>query len=522
MAINSIMRNPMMMRLSDMRTSLEDLQRQLGTGQKAETYGQLGTERSQSITFRSKITKIDAYMGATKQVNLRIQLLDTSLTRLGTIPTDVRAALDPNNYQVRLDGKTDAQKSSLIALDEVVGLLNSTADGRYLFSGKSTDTKPVVTVDEMLNGTGAKDGLKQVTADRLKADLGTGKLGRLEIATAGDTVSLNRQTPLSSEFGYKIADVETTSSNVTVGTTGTSPVESASVSFTGLPAAGDTVKFELTNPDGSASSLTLTATLSNPPEDGYFTVGADTTATATNFETALQKSLGKKVASEFTAASATRAGENFFDTFGGKMPQRVDTSSTGGDLATATDLRDATSADTVQWYLGYNGKIDNGTVGDADNDPTTADYSTLPRNDIGATVDSGVTVNYGVRANEQGLRLMVQSLSVMATAKFDSTVPTDEDRYAALTERARDALAFDNGNQSPSDIHAEVAVAGKVAEDSAKRLEANKSAMQELLDGVEGIDKEEVAAQILTLQNRMQASYQTTSILNSLSLLNFM
>jgi flagellin-like hook-associated protein FlgL len=43
-----------------------------------------------------------------------------------------------------------------------------------------------------------------------------------------------------------------------------------------------------------------------------------------------------------------------------------------------------------------------------------------------------------------------------------------------------------------------------------------------MLDGTEGVKLEEIAAQIRTLQTRMQASYQTTSLLSELSLVNYM
>ncbi len=143
MPINPINRNAAAQSLVQLRTQMEDLQRQLGTGKKADTYGTLGPDRSLSISFRSRVSDIDSYTDTTNLLQLRFKLLDSSMTRLSQVPTDIRAALDPNAYQVRLDGKTDAQKTASIGLDEVVGLLNAQADGRYLFSGRATETKPV-------------------------------------------------------------------------------------------------------------------------------------------------------------------------------------------------------------------------------------------------------------------------------------------------------------------------------------------------------------------------------------------
>jgi flagellar hook-associated protein 3 FlgL len=508
MPINSVNRNPHTANLLRMRTQLEDLQRQLGTGQRAETYGELGADRSVSVSFRSRVSSLESYTDTANLLSLRFKLLDSTLTRLAKVPTDIRAALDPNAYEVRLDGKTDAQKTARIALDEVVGLLNSEADGRFLFSGKATDTKPVVSVSTMLEGDGSRDGLKQVIAERLTADLGTAGRGRLETSTAGTTVSLVRQSPVSAEFGFKIADSETSTAAVTLTESG-SPIGQVDIDFNAQPAAGSTVTLDLTNPDGTNSRVTLTATLSSPPGVGQFTVGATTADTATNFQSALDAALDRTVATDLKAASAVRASEQFFDTFGGKAPQRVDAASGGGSLATATDLKDGTTDDTVFWYRGYNEAVD------------PSDPSTLPRGDATARVDTSIDVSYGARANEEGLRKMVQSLAVTAVESFDKGVATDEDRYRALLERTRETMAFDGAAQDPADIHAEIAVAGNIARDALERHKVNKSAMLEMLDGVEGVKLEEVAAQILTLQNRMQASYQTASILSQLSLVNY-
>jgi flagellar hook-associated protein 3 FlgL len=47
-----------------MRENLEDLQRQLATGKKADTFGGLGFERRSSLDFRSKMALIAGYQDA--------------------------------------------------------------------------------------------------------------------------------------------------------------------------------------------------------------------------------------------------------------------------------------------------------------------------------------------------------------------------------------------------------------------------------------------------------------------------
>lgn len=502
MAITSLTSSPITKQLTRMRADLQDLQRQLATGKRADTFGTLGSERTLSVTFRAKVANLDAFKASIDNVSLRVKLLDRSMTRLSEVPTDVRAALDPNAYQVRLDGRTDAQKASRLALDEVLGLLNAEADGRYLFSGKSTDVKPVRTVDEILKGTPGLAGLEEVIAERWAADRGDAAttIGRLTttVNAVGPAVDLAQvpapvapQTAANVEFGFRM-------------------LSAASVSFATLPVAGQSYKIDLGLPDGTTTSIELKATTSTPPGEREFLIGTGATPeldTATNFKAVLDTELTRLRDTELRSASAARASEMFFDTDGNQPPMRV----AGGlaTAATATGLVDGSST-TVRWYQGYDTAFDI-------NDP-----STHPRNDAVARVDSSLEVSYGARANETGFRQIVQALALTAVESFDSAVSADRERYRALLERSRDMLNFDGVQQDPRDIHAEIAIAGNVASRASERHNANKSTLQEMLDGVEGVQNEELAVQILTLQNRMQASYQTTAILNKLTLLNYL
>ncbi len=85
---------------------LEDMQRQMSTGQKAASYGTLGAGRTQSITFRSKLSEIGGYLQNTDVLNMRISLLDKSMSRLEDIPRDAAAAIDPNTYDLDSTGTT--------------------------------------------------------------------------------------------------------------------------------------------------------------------------------------------------------------------------------------------------------------------------------------------------------------------------------------------------------------------------------------------------------------------------------
>ena len=55
-------------------------------------------------------------------------------------------------------------------LSSMVGILNTQAGDRFMFSGSAINTPSVASADDILNGTGTQAGLKQVIAERAQAD----------------------------------------------------------------------------------------------------------------------------------------------------------------------------------------------------------------------------------------------------------------------------------------------------------------------------------------------------------------
>jgi hypothetical protein len=58
--------------------------------------------------------------------------------------------------------------------------------------------------------------------------------------------------------------------------------------------------------------------------------------------------------------------------------------------------------------------------------------------------------------------------------------------------------------------------------DATARQTQTQAALQSLVDQTEGINQNQVASEILALQNSLQASYQTTAMLSQLSLTKFL
>jgi flagellin-like hook-associated protein FlgL len=484
-----------MQQLVQMRAKFDDLQRQFATGLKSDTYAGLGIDRGVTVSLNSQLSAINAFDDTIQNVMARINLMNTALGNMLEISSAVKAAMVQANGISNGSGAEVAQQTGLSSLDQLLALLNAQAGDRFLFSGRATDQPAVETLDHILNGDGARAGLKQLIAERNQADLGIDGRGRLTISAGGPTtVQIDEQT---TTFGLKLASITTTVTGATTsGPTG-SPA-TMSVDFSAPPNPGETVTLRFNLPDGTSENLTLTATADSPPGANQFTIGATAALTAGNFQAAVTTSIEKLAGSALTAASAIAASTEFFNADINNPPQRV-----GGSAPFfgATGMVAGTSANTVIWY-----------TGEAGTDPA--------RSTATARIDQSLSVAYGARANEEAIRNLVQSVATLAAVTISPTDPNGVALSSELDQRLAVNLG-DTSIQTISDIETDLASAQVSLQAAKKRHQQANATLSDFLQQVEGVSNEEVGAQLLTLQTRMQASLQITSMLYQTSLVNY-
>jgi flagellar hook-associated protein 3 FlgL len=130
-------------------------------------------------------------------------------------------------------------------------------------------------------------------------------------------------------------------------------------------------------------------------------------------------------------------------------------------------------------------------------------------------------VSYGVRANEQGIRWVVQNVAALAAMTFSQSDPNAAARSMALDQRVAAALDVPPGTQKVEDIEAELAGAQITMAAATDRHIQTKSTLADMLAQIEGVSNEDVASKIMALQTSLQASLQTTSLLFKTSLVNY-
>ena len=440
-------------RFAAIKQQMEDLQRQMSTGVKADTWIGLGGDRLPSLDTRARMSLLDGYASVAQDASLRLKVMDQTLTALDRSRRDAANELELDSYALRSGGSTQGQILLTNRFRDAVDLLNQSVGDRYLFSGRSTDTRPVLAADTILNGAPPLIGLRQAIADRKTADLGSG-LGGLAVGLAGNVVTVTKP-----------------------GAGGLTVSGANSFDFSTQPTAGTSFSLSVTLPDGSTETVTLTArgAADAGSPSASFAIGATPVATAANFQAALSAGLTELAGTSLSAASALQASRDFF----------------AGSIAGAVD-----------WYVG--------------------DSTATPRQTALTRVDEGDPIATGAQADEPALRNLLVHMGVMAAETFPTSDPLSAKRYDAVRKRLGEGLNEVPNAPRVQFVQEELALAAVSVNTAKERNEDAKALYQTQLTDLEGASLEEAAAMLLSLQTQLQASYQTTSMISKLSLVNFL
>ena len=475
-----------------LKGDLGTLQEQLTTGKTASTYAGLGSGAADSLSVRSRLAALDGYASNISDANLRLTFLSQGVEQIGELALGLTNSL-PTAYNQSPIGQTTAEVSAEDGLKQVIDILNTEVSGRYVFSGRTADTQPVASYDLIVNGDARHAGLKQLVAERKAADLGADGRGRLALVGSRNSVTLSETDGLP--FGLRIAAASATGTGLAASRSAGPPV-SAKLAVNTQPADGDTVSVALDLPDGTRTTLVLTARsrLSGGESNG-FAIGATAADTAANLSAALDTALKTAASTTLASASTIVASRAFFAGSTTDPPVRV----AGPPYASATATVAGTAANTVIWYAGDDG-------------------AGSPRETSPVRTGDGTSVAIGARANEAGFQKVLAALGALVADSFPHTDATSQRRYSGLAERVSTTL----GGAAVDDIAGDFALANATFATASDRLAQTRTQLEDTLDGVENADPNAVAAKLLATQTRLQASYQTTSLVAKLSLVNYL
>lgn len=478
---------------NNLMNQLNTLSQELASGQAAQTYSGLQSQAGIALSLNAQLSALTGYSNTATTVGTTLSLAQSVLTQLGTAGSSTVQAINQQSaFQLNSDGQTTTQASAAVQLDNILSLLNTQVGSNYIFSGSATNQPSVASASDILNGNGAQAGLTQVISERQQADLGVSGLGHLSTAIGGGSGSTLTLSQDGTPFGFQLTGVDSSLTGATVTGPSGSPA-SISVDLASNPNSGDSIQFQLTLPDGSTQTISLQATTNSPPGANQFTIGTLPSDTATNLQTALTTAITGLTQTALPAASAMAAANDFFS----DPPLRVN----GSPPDTSTGLVNGTPANTVFWYTGENG-------------------STPALQTATAQVGPGMTIDYGMRANEQALTTLVANVAVLAATTYSATDPNAQANYQALSQDVATNLDGPPGTQTVSDIEADLANVQTTVSNAGTLNTQTQTTLQDMLQNIDGVNQNQIGEDILTLQNSLSASMSVTARLAQMSLVN--
>ena len=252
------------------------LQSQLTTGNKSTTYAGMGVNEGFAIAARSQLSGISAFTDTMTIVNSNIGVANTVLQAMNDIGKTIQNSANSSSQALNTAGQSIAQQTASSQLSSMLGILNTQAGDRYLFSGTAVTTPSVASMDDIMDGTTTQAGLKQVIAERKQADVGTNGLGRLVITSPTATSVEVDEDVAGSPFGLKLGSVSSSLTGADGDRTAGSPAGISIDLGATNPSDGDKVSFTFNMPDGTQESIALTASSATPTPAGSFAIGIDT------------------------------------------------------------------------------------------------------------------------------------------------------------------------------------------------------------------------------------------------------
>jgi flagellar hook-associated protein 3 FlgL len=139
-----------------------------------------------------------------------------------------------------------------------------------------------------------------------------------------------------------------------------------------------------------------------------------------------------------------------------------------------------------------------------------------------AQVGPTMTIAYGMRANEQAISMLVANVAVLAATTYSASDPNAQASYQNLSQSVAANLDGPAGTQTITDIEANLANAQTTVANATAANTQTQNTLQNMLQGIEGVDQNKIGENILTLQNNLSASMSVTARLAQLSLVNYL
>lgn len=136
---------------------------------------------------------------------------------------------------------------------------------------------------------------------------------------------------------------------------------------------------------------------------------------------------------------------------------------------------------------------------------------------VTAQIDTSQTVDYTVMANDPSLQQIMQGLSIIANLQYDPNHPSD---FWTVYNGAKQMI--DQGTKGAITLNGQVGLIQAQLSTADTNQQASQTTLQTQLGGVQDVDVAQATSQLQLLQTQLQASYKVVSMINQMSLINFL
>lgn len=125
------------------QNSINDAQIQISSGYVSQTFDGLGGNTEQFISLTAQVTRLENYHQGSSVINSRLQTANTSVSQMISLANSFKSLLVSQRSGTSNSAAFAQQVIS--SKDAIVGQMNTTYQGAYLFGGTNTNTPPVIT-----------------------------------------------------------------------------------------------------------------------------------------------------------------------------------------------------------------------------------------------------------------------------------------------------------------------------------------------------------------------------------------
>lgn len=272
------------------KAELGKAQQEATTGMVFDVGLSLGSKSGQTISLRKEYDRLSVLTDMNKLLQQRMTTTQSTTTTIIENTQDFLGDLTGANSSV--ESAEIAAKTAKSLLDSTTGLLNTSYNGEYIFSGVNTDVKPIADYTE---GSAAQTAVRQAFEDHFGFSISDPQVANI----TGDEMKAFLEGDFAEQFNDANWDANWSNASDTVIKSRISPSETASTSI-----SANSDGFRKTIMSAVMVSEFATIGLNNSAFQALSTQAMQTTTQGVTAMTSEQTTLG--LAQQRTNAATTR------------------------------------------------------------------------------------------------------------------------------------------------------------------------------------------------------------------------